>query len=225
MSEPQVKLLLVDDHEVVRLGLKALFSTVPHFRVIGEAASAAEAVAEARCLQPDVVVMDVRLSGGSGVEACRDIRSERPETTVLMLTSYTDEEAVVASVMAGAAGYLLKHTRGERLVEAVETAARGESLLDSAVTRTVLDQLRRLGTQANGSPPALAALSDQERNVLPLIAEGKTNRQIAETLCLSENTIKTHVGNILQKLHLRRRSEAAALFASLRRNQHRMSDV
>ncbi|MBI4491289.1 MAG: response regulator transcription factor [Chloroflexi bacterium] len=215
MTRPRVKLLLVDDHEVVRLGLRALFATVPHFQVVGEAASAKDAMAEARRCQPDVVVMDVRLPDGSGVEACRDLRSERPEAAVLMLTSYADEEAVVASVMAGAVGFLLKQTKAERLIEAVETAARGESLLDAAITRTVLDQLRRLGTQPTGEAPALAVLSEQERKVLPLIAEGKTNRQIAEALYLSEHTIKTHVSNILQKLHLSRRAEAAAFIARL----------
>ena len=214
MSEAQVKLLLVDDHRVVRLGLRTLFGTVPHFAVVGEAGSIAEAVVEARRCQPDVVLMDVRLPDGSGVEACREIRSEQPHVRVLMLTSYADEDAVVASIMAGAAGYLLKQTDPERLVEAIKTVARGDSLLDAAVTQTVLQWMRRLGAQATDDP--LAELSDQERKILPLIAEGKTNREIAAGLYLSEHTVKTYVSSILQKLHLTRRAEAAAFIARRR---------
>ena len=214
MSEAQVKLLLVDDHRVVRLGLRTLFGTVPHFAVVGEAGSIAEAVVEARRCQPDVVLMDVRLPDGSGVEACREIRSERPRIRVLMLTSYADEDAAVASILAGAAGYLLKQTDPERLVEAVETVARGGSLLDPAVTQMVLEWMRRQGPQAPGDP--LAGLSDQERKILPLIAEGKTNREIAAALYLSEHTVKTYVSGIFQKLHLSRRAEAAAFIARQR---------
>ena len=217
VDKPSVKLLLVDDHEVVRLGLRALFGTVAHITVAGEAATVAEAVAVARRCQPDVVLMDVRLPDGSGVDACRQIRSESPRTRVLMLTSYADEEAVVAAVMAGAAGYLLKQTDSERLIEAVEVVARGDSLLDPSITRTVLEWMRRLGVQASSDP--LIGLSEQERKILLLIAEGKTNREIATTLILSENTVKTYVSNILQKLNLTRRSEAAAFFATRRRQQ------
>jgi two-component system, NarL family, response regulator DevR len=211
MADTAVKLLLVDDHRVVRLGLRTLFETAPQFNVVAEAGTVAEAVTAARRTQPDVVVMDVRLPDGSGVEACREIRSERPRTRVLMLTSYSDEDAVVASIMAGAAGYLLKQTDPERLVEAAEIVADGGSLLDPAVTQTVLQWMRRLGAQAPSDP--LIGLSDQERKILPLLAEGKTNREIAAQLYLSEHTVKTYVSNILQKLHISRRAEAAAFIA------------
>ncbi|HLH21159.1 MAG TPA: response regulator transcription factor [Chloroflexota bacterium] len=211
MADTAIKLLLVDDHRVVRLGLRTLFETAPQFNVVAEAGTVAEAVLAARRSQPDVVVMDIRLPDGSGVEACREIRSARPRTRVLMLTSYADEDAVVASIMAGAAGYLLKQTDPERLVEATELVAGGGSLLDPAVTQTVLQWMRRLGTQAPSDP--LISLSDQERKILPLLAEGKTNREIAAQLYLSEHTVKTYVSNILQKLHLSRRAEAAAYIA------------
>jgi two-component system response regulator DevR len=214
MSESPLKLLLVDDHRVVRLGLRTLFGTVPHFAVVGEAGTMTEAVAEARRCRPDVVLMDVRLPDGSGVEACREVRSECRTTRVLMLTSYADEDAVVASIMAGASGYLLKQTDPERLVEAVELVARGGSLLDPAVTQTVLEWMRRLG--AHAADDRLAGLSEQERKILSLIAEGKTNREIAAALYLSEHTVKTYVSNLLQKLHLARRVEAAAFLAQRR---------
>ena len=212
----RVKLLLVDDHKVMRLGLASLFATAPQFAVVGEAGTVAEAVAEARRCRPDVVIMDVRLPDGSGVEACREIRSERPDTRVVMLTSYADEDAVMASIMAGAAGYLLKQTDPERLIEAVEMVAGGSSLLDPGVTRTILEQIQRLGAPATRDP--LAALSEQEQKILPLIAEGKTNREIAATLFLSEHTVKSYVSSILQKLNLSRRAEAAAFIA--RRLRH-----
>lgn len=212
MTRPDtVRLLLVDDHEVLRIGLRTLFGAIAHFTVVGEAGSVAEALGEARRCQPDVVIMDVRLPDGSGVEACRDIRSGRPETRVLMLTSYADEHAAIDAVMAGAAGYLLKETAPAKLIEAVELVARGGSLLDPAVTDAVLARLRRATTAAPADP--LAQLSEQERKILPLIAEGKTNRQIAVELFLAESTVKTYVSNILQKLHLSRRAEAAAFIA------------
>jgi two-component system response regulator DevR len=211
VTDVNVKLLLVDDHQIVRLGLRNLFETVPHFLVVGEAGSVAAAVVEARRCRPDVVLMDVRLPDGSGVEACREIRSELPHTRVLMLTSYADEQAAIASIVAGAAGYLLKQTDPERLIEAVELVADGGSLLDPAVTETVLHWMQRAGGEALDDP--LAGLSEQERKILPLIAEGKTNREIATALYLSEYTVKTYVSSLLQKLHLARRSEAAAFIA------------
>ena len=214
MTDAPIRLLLVDDHHVVRLGLAALFATVPRLSVVGEAGTIAEAVAQARQLEPTVVVMDVRLPDGSGVEACREIRSERPDTRVIMLTSYADRDAVVASIMAGAAGYLLKQTEPERLIEAVKTVAEGGSLLDPTITESVLDWMRTLGPQGANDP--LAGLSEQQRRILPLIAEGKTNREIAAELYLSEHTVKTYVSTILQKLQLTRRAEAAAYIA-----QHR----
>lgn len=217
MTEPCIRLLLVDDHTVVRMGLATLFGTVAHVLLVGQAGTAAQAVAEVRRCQPDVVIMDVRLPDGSGIEACREIRSERPQTRVVMLTSYPDEDAVVASIMAGAAGYLLKQSEPEQLIEAVENVARGGSLLDPAVTHTVLQWMQRLGSPDAGDP--LSGLSEQERNVLRLLAEGKTNRDIAATLYLSEHTVKTYVSNILQKLHLSRRAEAAAFIARRRRSE------
>lgn len=214
MSPGSIRLMLVDDHKVVRLGLASLFDTVEDVEIVGEAGAVAQAVELARAQRPDVVIMDVRLTDGSGIDACRDIRSARPETKVIMLTSHADEDAVVASIMAGAAGYLLKQSEPERLIEAVRTAAAGNSLLDPAVTRIVMERMQRLGG-AEHDP--LAVLSEQERKVLPLIAEGKTNREIAAELILSEHTVKTYVSNILQKLNLSRRAEAAAFIAQ----QHR----
>ena len=217
MTHQQVRLLLVDDHEVLRLGLRTLFDTAGGFLVVGEAGTVAEGIAQARAQRPDVAIVDLRLPDGSGVEACREIRSERPETRVVVLTSYSDEDAVISSIVSGAAGYLLKQTPPRQLVEAVRTVALGGSLLDPAVTGGVLDRLKRAGTRGAEDPLVVAGLSPQERNILPLIAEGKTNREIAEVLVLSERTIKTYVSNILQKLQLSRRSEAAAFSARQRR--------
>ena len=217
MTQEQVRLLLIDDHEVLRLGLRTLFDTAGGFLVVGEAGTVAEGIAQARAQRPDVVIVDLRLPDGSGVEACREIRSERPETRVVVLTSYSDEDAVISSIVSGAAGYLLKQTPPRQLVEAVRTVALGGSLLDPAVTGVVLDRLKRARTRGDEDPLVVAGLSPQERNILPLIAEGKTNREIAEVLVLSERTIKTYVSNILQKLQLSRRSEAAAFSARQRR--------
>jgi two-component system, NarL family, response regulator DevR len=203
-----IRLMLVDDHKVLRIGLASLFQTVPSVDVVAEAGSAEEALVEALRTSPDVILMDVRLPDGDGVEACRAILSERPQTRIIMLTSYPDEDAVIASIMAGAAGYLLKQTDPERLIEAVERVAAGASLLDPDVTRAALEFMRRGGSaQLDDS---LATLSDQERRILPLIAEGKTNREIGVELVLSPHTVKTYVSSIFQKLHLARRSQAAA---------------
>lgn len=210
-TERPVRVLIVDDHEVVREGLKGLLRRVPGMEVVGEAASVAEAVERAATLAPDVVVLDVRLPDGNGVEACREIRSQRPATGVLMLTSYSDDEALFQAILAGAAGYLLKQVHGQDLVSAVRTVARGGSLLDPAVTRSVFERLRR--------PPSdpLAELSEQERRILELVAEGKTNREIADVVYLSDKTVKHHVSNILAKLEVARRSEAAAIWARQQR--------
>lgn len=210
----RIRIVVVDDHMIVRLGLKTLFGTVPRCEVVGEAATAAEAIDVTRRHRPDVILMDVRLPDESGVEACRKIRTDYPETRVIMLTSFADESAVMASVAAGAAGYLLKQSDLEHLVEAVEIVAGGGSLLDPTVTKTLLTWLQRAGTHSPGDP--LATLSEQERKVLPLVAEGKTNREIGKILFLSEHTVKTYVSNILQKLHLTRRGEAAAYLARQR---------
>jgi two-component system, NarL family, response regulator DevR len=212
MAESSVTLLLVDDHNVFCLGLKALFETAAHFTVVGEARTAAEAIAQARRCRPDVILMDVRLSDGNGIEACREIRSERPATKVVMLTSYGDEDAVLASITAGASGYLLKDSDAEQLIEAVKVVARGGSLLDPQVTQTVFERLRRVALQPKDDP--LSELSEQERKMLPLVAQGKTNREIATALYLSEHTVKTYLSNILRKLNLSRRAEAAAFIAT-----------
>jgi two-component system response regulator DevR len=209
------KILIVDDHAVLRMGLAALFGTVPHFAVVGEAATAAAALVEARRCRPDVVLMDIRLPDGSGIEACRELRAERPEARVIMFTSYADEGSVIAAVMANAAGYLLKTTEPQRLIEAIEAVAAGGSLLDPSVTRSVLERLRRGGSTTADADP-LAALSIQERKVLPLIAEGRTNREIAAALFVSEHTVKAHVSEILRKLGLTRRAQAAALVSRLK---------
>ena len=202
--------MIVDGPEVVRGGLRSLLRRRQELAVVGEAVSVASAIEEARKTEPDVVIMDVRLPDGSGVEACREIRSERPETKVLMLTSYADEEAVFASIMAGAIGYLLKQTSTKTLIEAIDRAMRGESLLDPAVTQRVLERVRS-GKQDEDEE--LALLSEQEKKILDLIAEGKTNKEIAKEIFLSDKTVKNYVSSILSKLSLRRRSEAAAFIA------------
>jgi DNA-binding NarL/FixJ family response regulator len=210
MAEQTVRVLIVDDHEVVRDGLRALLKRRSGLAPVGDAESVASAIAEAERTKPDVVIMDVRLPDGSGIEACRAIRAERPETKVLMLTSYSDDEAVLASIMAGASGYLLKQTRGDALVDAIQRVAAGESLLDPTVTSRVLERLRAGGRQEDDE---LALLSEQERKILDLIAEGKTNKEIAQDVFLSDKTVKNYVSSILSKLNLRRRSEAAAFIA------------
>lgn len=213
MADRRIRIMLVDDHDVVRMGLRTLLEKREEFSVVGEAADVAEAITTARRAEPDVIVMDIRLPDGSGVEACREIRGERPDTKVIMLTSYADDEAVYGSIMAGASGYLLKQTRGQDLAGAIERVARGESLLDPAVTDKVLERMRDLAT---GGSDELASLSPQERKILSGIAEGKTNKEIAEDVFLSDKTVKNYVSSILSKLNLRRRSEAAAFLAERR---------
>ena len=215
MSEP-IRVMLVDDHEVVREGLRTLLARRPNVTVVGEAGSVAEAVDAAAKAKPDVVIMDVRLPDGSGVEACRLIRDHRVETRVIMLTSYADDEALFASIVAGASGYLLKQTRGQALVDAIDAVANGRSLLDPDVTEKVLERVRRGRKEED---PAFASLTDQERKVLEQMAEGKTNREIGEVLFLSEKTVKNYVSRILDKLGLKRRAEAAAYMAR-RRTEH-----
>ena len=203
------RVLICDDHEVVREGLRGLIGRQDGMSVVGEASTVAEAIAAATTSKPDVVIMDVRLADGSGVEACRSIRELRPDTKVIMLTSYADDEALFASILAGAAGYLLKQTRGQALVDAVIAVAAGRSLLDPEVTGKVLERLR----ESRAEDPALASLTDQERKVVVGLAEGRSNRDIAETLFLSEKTVKNYVSRILDKLGLSRRAEAAAYMA------------
>jgi two-component system response regulator DevR len=208
-----LSLLIVDDHEVVRQGLVALLGRRPGFQVVAEAGTVADAVEAARRFQPDLVVMDVRLPDGSGIEACREIRAERPETRVLILTSYPDEDAVLSAIVAGASGYLLKQVRARDLVAALEAVGRGESLLDPAVTGRVLERVRRIATA--DQPDELAQLTAQEQKILLLVAEGKTNKEIAAEVFLSDKTVKNYVSSILAKLNLERRAQAAAYMARL----------
>jgi DNA-binding NarL/FixJ family response regulator len=200
--------LLVDDHEVVRSGLRAILEAEPDMVVVGEASTAGEAVSAAHTLGPDVVVMDVRLADGSGIVATREIRAQRDATRVLMLTSFADDEALFASIMAGAAGYVLKQIRGRDLVSGIRAVGAGRSLLDPAMTEGVLDRLRR-GKHLMRDE-RLARLSGQEERILRLVAEGLTNRQIGERLALAEKTVKNYVSTILSKLEVARRAEAAA---------------
>jgi DNA-binding NarL/FixJ family response regulator len=206
-----LRLLVVDDHEVVRQGLVALLDRRPGFQVVAEAGTVEEAIAQARLQQPDIVVMDVRLPDGSGVEACREIRAELPATRVIMLTSFPDDEAVLSAIVAGAAGYLLKQIRARDLIAALEAVGRGESLLDPAVTERVLERVRRIATGAIDDE--LGVLTAQERKILMLVAEGKTNKEIAAEVFLSDKTVKNYVSSILSKLNLERRAQAAAYVA------------
>ncbi len=209
VAEPRIRVFLLDDHEVVRRGLKELLESDGDIEVVGESGSAAEATRRIPALRPDVAVLDARLPDGSGIDVCRDVRSREPNTAALILTSYDDDEALFAAIMAGAAGYVLKQIRGTDLVDAVRRVAAGQSLLDPAVTQQVLDRLRR-GPEENS---ALAPLTDQERRILELIGEGMTNRQIAEAMFLAEKTVKNYVSSLLAKLGLERRTQAAVFAA------------
>jgi DNA-binding NarL/FixJ family response regulator len=211
MSEP-LKIELVDDHEVVRQGLQALLESQEDIHVVGQASTVAEAIRRVGYDSPDVVVLDVRLPDGSGIEACREIRARWPDVKVLMLTSFADDEALFASIMAGASGYVLKQIKGSDLVDSVRRVGRGESLLDPEMTERVFRRIR--GEEPDD--PLLARLSKQERKILDLIAEGLTNRQIAERMFLAEKTVKNYVSNVLAKLDMSRRSEAAAYAAKLK---------
>ena len=209
-SKKTIRLLLVDDHEVLRLGLKTLFNDTDDIQVVGEAGTRAVAVSEAHRLHPDVVLMDVRLPDGSGIEACREIRNASPEIRVLFLTSFAADEAVMATIMAGAKGFLLKEISGEELIRAVKTVAEGQSILDPATTQRVLARMQHQSIpSANGKKESLAP---QEMKVLTLVAEGQTNKEIAATLALSDKTVGHYLENIFQKLQVTRRSQAAAEF-------------
>ncbi|HLE77830.1 MAG TPA: response regulator transcription factor [bacterium] len=214
MNHP-IGVLLVDDHEVVRRGLRVLLEEHAGIRVLGEAGTVRDALAEATRLAPDVVLMDVRLPDGNGIEACRAIRVARPDCRVVMLTAYADDDALVSSVLAGACGYLLKQSRGRELVRAIEEAAAGRSLLDPVVAERLLVHFREL---AHGRDE-LDRLTDQEQRVLDLIAQGKTNREIGETLGLAEKTIRNYVSSILAKLQVKRRTQAALLAARQRQSR------
>jgi len=208
-TEPTVRILIVDDHDIVRRGLAMLMSRREDFDVVGEAGTAADAVLRAKELSPDVVVMDIRLPDGTGIEACRDIRAFNPNIKVLMLTSYSDEEAVMGSIMAGASGYLLKEIRSQAILDAVSRVSQGQSLLDPAVTAKVLERVRR----GNPEDEQWNQLTEHEKQILELITEGKTNKEISQDVHLSDKTVKNYVSNILSKLEVARRSQAAAYMA------------
>ncbi|HLU52634.1 MAG TPA: response regulator transcription factor [Acidimicrobiia bacterium] len=210
------RVLLVDDHEVVRRGLAAMLTAHNDIEVVGEAGSADEAVRRVGLDQPDVVVMDVRMPDKSGIEACREILAAFPDVRVLMLTSYADEEALMASIMAGASGYVLKRVKGAELIENIRRVAAGESLLDPDMVERLFDRLRH-GTRED---PKLAQLTEQERKILDHIADGLTNRQIAEKMFLAEKTVKNYVSTILAKMGMSNRSEAAAYVARLEAGQN-----
>ena len=209
-------MFLLDDHELVRRGLADLLGVESDIEVVGEASSVAEAMVRIPATKPDVAVLDVRLPDGSGVEVCRDIRSDMPDVKCLMLTSFSDDEALFDAIMAGASGYVLKEIRGNDLVDAIRQVAAGKSLLDPSLTQKVLERLRR----GNEEDERLAALSDQERRILELIGEGMTNRQIGEEMHLAEKTVKNYVSSLLAKLGMERRTQAAAFVARLDAEKH-----
>ena len=202
---------LLDDHEVVRTGLRALLEAGDDITVVGEAGTVADALSRIPAAKPDVAILDVRLPDGNGVEVCREVRSADPDIVCVMLTSYADDEALIASIMAGAAGYVLKQIGSLDLLDTIRRAGAGESLLDPALTERVLDRLR----EGPAIDPRLASLTPQERRILDLIAEGKTNRQIAEEMYLAEKTVKNYVSNLLAKLGMARRTQAATFAARL----------
>lgn len=206
MTEP-IRVFLCDDHEVVRRGVQHMLEADGDITVIGEASTASEALARVPALRPQVAVLDVQLPDGSGIDVCRDLRSALPDLACLMLTSFADDDAMLGAIMAGAQGFVLKQIRGSNLVDAVRAVASGGSLLDPTTTKRVMDRLRRHGESQN----RLASLSDQERKVLDLIGEGLTNRQIGERMFLAEKTVKNYVSNVLAKLGLERRTQAAVL--------------
>jgi two-component system, NarL family, response regulator DevR len=206
-----VRIMLVDDHEVVRSGLRVMLEGNPDLRVVAEAGTVQESISKADQARPDVAVMDVRLTDGSGIEATREIRAQNPEIRVLILTSFADDEALFASIMAGASGYVLKQIRGGELVRAIRAVAAGQSLLDPAVTATVLDRLRKGKHLLHDEK--LSRLSAQEERILQLVADGLTNKEIGDRLKLAEKTVKNYVSTILSKLEVARRAEAAAYLA------------
>jgi len=204
----QLRIVIVDDHEVVRLGLRTLLDRHPDFNVIDEAGTAREAIEKTLLHQPDVVVMDVRLQGGSGIEACRKIMAQVPDTKVIILTSYAEDEMLFDAISAGAAGYVLKQIGGDDLVRSIEAVGRGEALLDPSLVQKVFARVREAARKEEAA--AFAELTDQELRVLAQVAEGKTNREIAKALYLGEGTVRNYVSSILSKLNLTNRAEAAA---------------
>jgi DNA-binding NarL/FixJ family response regulator len=211
MSNPTIRVFLLDDHEIVRRGLKELLEASGELEIVGEAGTAEEGLSRIPPTRPDVAVLDVRLPDGDGVTVCREIRSRHPEIQCLMLTSFSDDEALFQAIMAGASGYILKQIKGADFVDAVRRVSAGQSLIDPAVTARVLERIRT-GPEED---ERLARLSPQERNILELIAEGLTNRQIAERIHLAEKTVKNYVSNLLSKLGMERRTQAAVYAAKL----------
>ena len=211
-----IRVFLLDDHEVVRQGLRALLESGGDIVVVGESGLAQEAAARIPALRPDVAVLDARLPDGSGIEVCRTVRSVDPAIKALILTSYDDDEALFAAIMAGAAGYVLKEITGQDLIGAVHQVAAGNSLIDPALTARVLERVRN----GPGTAPELAGLTEQELKLLGLIAEGLTNRQIGERMFLAEKTVKNYVSSILAKLGLERRTQAAVLASKLLSPDH-----
>jgi len=209
MTEP-TRVFLLDDHEVVRRGVRELLEAEDDLTVVGEAGTAEEAVGRIPATSPNVAVLDVRLPDGDGIEVCREVRSHHPEIACIMLTSFADDEAVYAAIMAGAAGYVLKQVRGTELVDGIRRVARGESLLDPVVTTRILERIRH-----SEADDELAGLTEQERKILELISDGLTNRQIGEQMFLAEKTVKNYVSSILAKLGLERRTQAAVLASKL----------
>jgi DNA-binding NarL/FixJ family response regulator len=211
MGAMTIRVFLLDDHEVVRRGLRELLETDPEVEVAGEAGTAEEALRRVPATSPDVAVLDVQLPDGNGVEVCREIRSHHPEVKCLILTSFSDDEALFNAIVAGASGYLLKQIKGQDLIDAVKRVAAGQSLLDPAVTAKVLDRLRK----GPNEDPGMAELTDQEHRILELLAEGLTNREIAEQMFLAEKTVKNYVSNLLSKMGMARRTQAAVYAARL----------
>jgi DNA-binding NarL/FixJ family response regulator len=212
VTDAPIRVFLLDDHEIVRRGVRELLEAEADIEVVGEASTAAEALARVPASKPDVAVLDVRLPDGNGVSVCRDLRSDMPKLACLMLTSFADDEALFDAIMAGAAGYVLKQIRGNDLVGAVRTVAAGGSLLDPKAAAAVMERMR-----APKPADPLAALTDQERRILDLIGEGLTNRQIGERMFLAEKTVKNYVSNLLSKLGLQRRTQVAVLATEVRR--------
>lgn len=216
MSEParRIRIFLLDDHELVRRGLADLLSSTPGFEIVGEAGTVAEARSRIQALRPDVAILDGRLPDGSGIDVCREVRSALPQTYCLILTSYDDQDAVLAAVLAGASGYVLKEVRGSGLLDAIRQVADGKTLIDPSIMDRMVARIRRPG----GVDDKLATLSEREREVLDLIADGLTNKQIAEKLYLAETTVKNYVSSLLGKLGMRRRTQAAVFGADVRRD-------
>ncbi|MDZ7678819.1 MAG: response regulator transcription factor [Acidimicrobiales bacterium] len=214
------RVFLLDDHEIVRRGLRELLEASGQFEVVGEAGTAEEALSRIPATRPEVAVLDVRLPDGDGVEVCREVRSKHPEIACLMLTSYSDDEALFEAIMAGAAGYLLKQVKGNDLIEAIQSVAAGQSLLDPTLTQKVLERIRTGVVEDERT----AQLTEQELRIFELIGEGLTNRQIAEQVHLAEKTVKNYVSNLLMKLGMDRRTEAAAFAARLDERRHRRPD-